>query len=308
MLTDGDETLNSNLDKVTILGGAGNDVLENDFGDNVSISAGDGNDTIWNVAKEELNSATYSYDTLDTPDKVTLSGGKGDDYISNQLGSKVVFQYTSGDGLDTIRGFNETSTLSVVGKKYSTKTSGDNVIVTVDKGKITLEGAASLSAVNVDFSKLLTVTNKTSSPVKIDSDIKVVDASARTKAVKITGNAKANSILGGSGADTLQGGKGNDTLWGSAGNDKLYGGAGKDTFIYKPGEGTDTIYDWEAGDLLQILNSDGGQGAFTKSSFKNSKLTLTIDGGGKVVFSDVSKSDAFNINGTTYSISGSKLK
>ena len=41
-------------------------------------------------------------------------------------------------------------------------------------------GAASLSAVNVDFSKLLTVPNKIASPVKIDSDIKIVDASART--------------------------------------------------------------------------------------------------------------------------------
>ena len=308
VLTDGDETLNSNLDKVTILGGAGNDVLENDFGDNVSISAGDGNDTIWNVAREEWNSATYSYDTLDTPDKVTLSGGKGDDYIYNQFGNKVLFQYTSGDGNDSIVGFNDSSTLSVVGKKYSTKTGGSNVIVTVDKGKITLEGAASLSAVNVDFRKLLTVTNKTSSPVTIDSDVKVVDASARTKAVKITGNAKANSIVGGAGADTLQGGKGKDTLWGGAGNDKLYGGDGNDTFIYRPNEGTDTIYDWEAGDMLQILESNGAQGSFSSSSFKSSKLTLAIDGGGKVVFSGVSASDSFNINGTTYKISGTKLK
>ena len=325
VLTAGDDSLTNDVDNVTISAskgndyirnyqgvnvsintGAGNDYIDNYSGTNVTIDAGDGNDTIGNVVGDEWNSATNSYDTLDNPDNVTISGGKGNDYIYT-LGNKVLFQYTSGDGNDTIAGFNDSSTLSVVGKKYSTKTSGDNVIVTVDKGKITLEGAASLSAVNVDFSKLLTVTNKTSSPVTIDSDVKVVDASERTTAVKITGNAKANSIIGGSGADTLQGGAGNDTLWGGAGNDKLYGGAGKDTFIYRPNEGTDTIYDWESGDILQILDADGAQGSFTNSSFKNSKLTLAIEGG-KVVFSGVSASDSFNINGTIYKISGSKLR
>ena len=60
--------------------------------------------------------------------------------------------------------------------------------------------------------------------------------------------------------------------------------------------------------MLQILNADGSQGSFSNSSFKNGTLSLAIEGGGKVVFKDVSKSDSFNINGTTYKISGSKLK
>ena len=184
----------------------------------------------------------------------------------------------------------------------------------------------------------LTVTNSTKSPLTIGSTIKTVNASKRTTTAIITGNTLDNSISGGSkndtiyggkGKDTLRGnkgndklygeagndkiygGKGNDSLWGGAGNDTLYGDAGKDTFIYKPNEGTDYImdYDFDEGDMLKILKTNGKEGGkFSGSSFKSGTLTLTISGGGKVIFDDVAKGDQFNINGKTYKISGSKLK
>ncbi|MBE8949928.1 MAG: hypothetical protein SR3Q1_04935 [Quinella sp. 3Q1] len=322
-------------DKVTITGGASTDDIYNN-GANVSIDGGDGNDLIRSEGSSVKMDAGAGDDTLDNwSDSVTIEAGTGNDYIYNK-GNKVLFQYASGDGNDTIVGFNGTSTLSIAGSKYSTKKSGDNVIVTVDKGKITLQGAASVSSVNIELDKILTVTDKTKSPVTVDATTKVIDASARTKAVKMTGNGLANTIIGGkgndslygragndsivgnagndklygsNGNDTLVGGAGKDTLWGDAGNDSLYGGDGADTFIYKPGEGTDTIFDYESGDMLKILKSDGKDGGtFTSSSFKSNKLTLAISGGGKVIFSGVSASDTFNINGTSYSISGTKLK
>ena len=133
----------------------------------------------------------------------------------------------------------------------------------------------------------------------------------------IAGSAGADTLLGGMGNDILWGGKGNDSLdggmgndslWGGAGNDTLTGDMGNDTFIYRPNEGTDTITDFTAGDMLQILKADGAQGTFSNSSFSGSNLTLAIDGGGSVIFQNVTTSTSFNINGTTYSISGSKLK
>ena len=189
--------------------------------------------------------------------------------------------------------------------------------MTVDKEKITLTGAANLSNPNIDFNKLLTVTNETSSPVTVDAKVKIIDASTRTKAITIAGNkldntifggSKADSIYGAAGDDKLYGGKGNDSLWGGAGNDSLYGGSGNDTFIYKPNEGTDTIFDYQSGDMLKILNSDGTNGSFKKSKYSGDTLTLAINGGGKVIFDNVSATDTFNINGTTYKISGTKLK
>ena len=308
----GDDIINSVGDVNSINAGTGDDYLEN-IGNLNSVMGGKGDDYVLNVGEKNLIDAGADNDYIVSfGDNNTLRGGKGSDVLDVEYGNKNVVAYTSGDGNDVVFGFNETSTLSIADGKgtYSEALSDKDMLITVGKGKITLDSAASLSALNINGTDImsLTLTNDSAAKVTLESPIKTANASSRTSAIRIVGNSLNNSILGGAGADTLQGGKGNDTLWGSAGNDKLYGGAGKDTFIYKPGEGTDTIYDWEAGDLLQILNSDGGQGAFTKSSFKNSKLTLTIDGGGKVVFSNVTSFDAFKINGTTYSISGSKLK
>ena len=144
---------------------------------------------------------------------------------------------------------------------------------------------------------------------------------------KLLGGAGNDSLNGGDGKDTLSGGTGNDKLLGGVGNDSLHGGDGKDIlsggsgndtligstgddiFIYKPNEGTDTIMDYKAGDILQILKADGSAGgSFTSSSFKSNNLTLAISGGGKVIFDNVSATDSFNINGTIHTISGKKLK
>ena len=125
----------------------------------------------------------------------------------------------------------------------------------------------------------------------------------------ISGGAGADKLYGNAGNDSLHGGDGNDSLWGGLGNDSLLGGKGNDTFIYKPGDGTDTIFDYASNDMLKILKSNGKSGGtFSKSSFSGSDLTLTISGGGTVIFDGVATGDKFNINGKTYTLSGSKLK
>ena len=53
-----------------------------------------------------------------------------------------------------------------------------------------------------------------------------------------------DTIETGSGNDTLIGGKGNDTLIGGKGDDILTGGLGADTFVFRPGDGHDTITDF----------------------------------------------------------------
>lgn len=429
----------------SINAGAGNDNIENEAAKNVTINGGKGNDTIDNALMFDgaIGRFRYPDDVIiiggtgndliynNSGSNVTIIGGTGNDTIINKYGENVLFQYANGDGNDYIEGFNETSTLSIGGGSYSTIKSGDDLIITVGEGKISLMGAANLDTLNIQgvkksSSKTLTLTDSSAAAVTIGSAIKTVKASKRTTAIKIKGNSLDNSILsgkgndtiyggegkdtisggvgndkllggsgndslsggdgadtlsggsgddkllggagndslsggdgkdtlsggsgddkllggngndslsggngkdtlsgganndklyggsgndcikGGSGNDSLWGGTGNDSLWGDAGNDKLYGGEGKDIFIYKPGEGTDTIFDYQSGDMLKILKSDGkAGGTFTSSSFKNNKLTLAIDGGGKVIFDGVIKSDQININGTIHTISGTKLK
>ena len=273
----GNDSIYNDASNVSIDAGAGNDSIENsgtssfiimgsgnDFitngGGNVSIYAGSGNDTIRNYSSNAL-----------------INGGKGDDFISLPSYSEFnVIEYKSGDGNDTIFGFKANDTLKIGDGtgSYSTQKSGDNLIVSVGGGKIILLGAEDFSDVDIAGKKAstkLTVTNKTSSPVKIDSSIKTIDATKRTTAVKITGNALDNTIKGGSGKDTLAGGKGddkifgnagndslsggdgNDTLSGGAGNDKLRGGSGKDTL--SGGDGKDSL--WGGADNDTLYGGDG---------------------------------------------------
>ncbi len=281
----------------SVTGGNGNDTITS-HGSNSVLDGGDNDDLIYNGYRYH-ESGNYFYASNDSNyngDNSKIIGGAGNDTIKNR-GNKVIFQYSSGNGNDIIEGFNATSTLSISGSDYSSTKSGNDVIVTVGTGKITLQGAASLSSVNVigkqtDPTKL-TVTDKTSSPVTIGSAVETVDASKRTKAVKITGNALANSIVGGSKNDSLYGGKGNDSILGNAGNDKLYGevgndflwgGAGNDTltggdgndvFIYSAGK--DVIADYATGDKISL------GAAISKSSVKGSDVVFTIGSGSLTV-------------------------
>ncbi|MBQ3337797.1 MAG: calcium-binding protein, partial [Selenomonadaceae bacterium] len=202
----GDDTLQNIYGDAKLSGGAGADYIYNSAnGTWATLSGDDENDTLVNYAwgaqifggagNDLVVSGGYNHSTygwIDGGDLATISGGAGADTIVNNLGAEIFIEYADGDGNDSIVGFNDTSTLHIAASKYSTKKSGDDLIVTVGKGKITLAGAASLSA-NISFDKLLTVDDETSSPVTVDSKTKIIDGTSRTKAIKITGNKLANT-------------------------------------------------------------------------------------------------------------------
>ncbi|WP_415920070.1 Hint domain-containing protein [Tateyamaria sp. SN6-1] len=54
----------------------------------------------------------------------------------------------------------------------------------------------------------------------------------------------------------------NDTLTGGAGDDTLTGGAGNDTFVFNPGDGNDTITDFNAGNSGAITDDDQSNNDF----------------------------------------------
>ena len=142
----------------------------------------------------------------------------------------------------------------------------------------------------------------------LDENAKNLDATMRTAAIKLVGNEKDNSIVGSAKNDTIYGGAGADSLWGGKGSDYLYGGAGNDTFIFKAGDGKDTILDYESGDILKILDANGNAGTFT-SKYSSGTLTLTVaDSGGTIYLKNLTTSTNININGTNYAISGKTLK
>ena len=99
--------------------------------------------------------------------------------------------------------------------------------------------------------------------------------------VSMSGSAGNDRLLNCARQATITGGKGNDTV----ATDDGYGtllfqyalGDGNDTFIYKAGEGKDTIFDYSSGDMLKILKSNGKTGSFSKSKFIQQRDAYTHD-------------------------------
>ena len=261
----------------------------------------------------------------------TLTGGDGNDVFIYSVGKDVIADYATGDKIS-------------LGAAVSKATlSGSDVIFTIGSGSLTVKNAKGKSLAMIDSagksfstilggsttSTLMTVTNSTKSPVTVGSDIKTINASSRTTAVKINGNSLANSISGGSkndslygaagndsilgnagndklygqdGNDILKGGAGNDSLWGGKGNDSLWGDAGNDTFLYSNGDGKDVIYGFENNDLLQIT------GTFSAAYNKSKKeIAFKVGSAASAITLKDFSATSFNINGDSYKISGTKL-
>ena len=69
----------------------------------------------------------------------------------------------------------------------------------------------------------------------------------------LLGDSGNDYLSGGAGNDKLDGGSGADSLTGGLGNDVLTGGQGSDTFVFNPGDGGDTITDFQPGvDKIQL--------------------------------------------------------
>ena len=250
----GDDHISNTAGGGSFKGGAGDDRIDNNGGSGY-IDGGNGNDTITNSSYDDGGEYYYA-------DNVTINGGAGDDKISND-GSNILFTYTEGDGNDLIRGFNETSTLQIGGGtgSYSMQASGNDIIVTVGEGEITLAGATKLSNVNIEgkyANPLLIVGTEGNDTIENSLDGATIQALGGNDSIH---NFHANyiSVLGDSGDDTIynEGGYGfGDTLTidGGAGDDSIrnYGGA----FVsIDGGAGNDTICSNEREDT--ILGGDG---------------------------------------------------
>ena len=218
-------------------------------------------------------------------DNDTLNGGKGNDTLTGGAGNDL-FVHTAGN--DVITDYATTDKISLGADISKMKLSGSNVIIKTSGGSITVQNAKEKTLNIIDSAgkkyptvlggTTLTLTNSTASPVTVNSAIEIINASKRTKAIKITGNALDNTISGGSGNDKILGGKSNDSLVGNAGNDSLHGGSGDDRL--SGGSGKDTLLGSTGNDYLYSGNDNdllyGGTG---NDSLKGAKGNDILYGG-----------------------------
>jgi len=165
-----------------------------------------------------------------------ITGGKGDDTIDGGLGSDV-YEYSAGDGRDTIRARydtteNKTDTLKLNGIPASEVTLArvDSSLVIGFTGsragldQVTVQSFFSSDDPHNSFNPL--------QEIGFSDDVwSVADIVARLT----TGTA---------GNDSLRGTANDDTLTGGAGNDTIHGGSGSDTVVFAVGDGRDTLSAW----------------------------------------------------------------
>ncbi len=76
---------------------------------------------------------------------------------------------------------------------------------------------------------------------------------------RIDGGSGNDVVIGGTGDDRLKGGAGNDAIWAGTGSDTVAGGLGRDVFLFKSGDGSAVITDFNAAaDQLLLIGPLAG--------------------------------------------------
>jgi len=110
------------------------------------------------------------------------------------------------------------------------------------------------------------------------SEIERLILTDQADVVDARGDSVGVDVEAGGGGDTVTGGSGNDTLDGGTGNDSLTGGDGDDVFVYDPGDGADTITDFNFGNSGPADDGNTANNDFIDlSAFYDSLIELRSD-------------------------------
>jgi Ca2+-binding RTX toxin-like protein len=277
--------------KLTIDGGAGNDVLDGGAG-NDTLIGGDGNDIAdgnggADIGQMGAGDDTFVWDPGDGSD--TIEGDGGNDTMlfngaagaeqmeASAIGTHLHFFRTQGNvtmdttgvenvtvkaggGADTLTIDDLTGT-DVQGVNLDLGASdgaADHVVVngTAKADLIAISGGNGSAAVTglaaaVNITSAEAVNDKLTVNGLAGND--TIDASglaATSLQLELNGGDDADNLIGSAGADLVDGGKGNDVV-------SL--GAGSDTFVWLPGEGSDTV-DGQGGiDTMQFVGAGGAE-------------------------------------------------
>ncbi len=270
--------------KNKVYGGKGNDIIYN-YGSETFIDGGADDDQIYNYGANFMAEGGHFVGG----NKVTINGGAGNDVINlyldkNSTAIETFITYSNGDDNDTIYGFNKTSTLKVIGAKYSTVKSGNDVIVKVGDGSITLKDAALLNTINIDGQKIGETTPAYPAGLSIEGNklllskefeettlnvndfsepISIVDATEMLYGIKIFGNSSINLFNGSNYGDvyyceypTASNAKVSGRVLESSAADNVtanstINAAGGDDTLY--GNGNKILYQYAAGDGNDII-------------------------------------------------------
>ena len=217
-----DNVLTGNSGVNILTGGLGKDTYVMDSTDTIIESANEGNDTVVVDYNYTLNIDNVENVTLAGTADINATGDALDNVLTGNSGDNIL---DGAAGSDTLIG------------------GGGNDTYIIDETDTIVENAnAGIDTVVTDFSYALGTNLENLTLTGLDS-------------LSGTGNDFNNYLTGNLGDNILTGNAGNDTLWGGEGNDSLSGVDGDDTYVFKLGDGLDTITDYY---YQYGINRDGG--------------------------------------------------
>ena len=270
----GDRIDFSNLETISIVGSAGNDIVEiagsldGSSLTDVIVSGGSGNDYVnlsgadanlrLDATGDSGNDQLYGGAANDTlsggSDNDLLSGGGGADTVDGGSGDDRIL-WNQGDGADTIDGGTGNDRLETTGNGTisATQDGSGHILVSI--------GAETATVSNVE---VLAISGQ--------SGDDAIDASMAGTRVTLSGQAGNDILTGGVGNDVLNGGDGDDVLTGGAGYDRIFGDDGNDTVIWNVGDGSDTADGGADTDTLSLVGTSGSD-----------TIDISQDGNGNIV-------------------------
>jgi Ca2+-binding RTX toxin-like protein len=125
-------------------------------------------------------------------------------------------------------------------------------------------------------------------------------------ALGVTPGSVALTLEGGAGNDTLIGSQGNDTVIGGTGSDVAFLGTGNDTFVWNPGDGSDTVEGQAGFDTLAFnaanvdenmtISANGSRASLTRDV---GNVTMDLNGIEQIDVNALGGADTITVNDMT---------
>jgi Ca2+-binding RTX toxin-like protein len=322
--------LQANALKLTIDGGAGNDIIIGSQGDDALLGGvgsdtvtggrgsdtaflGDGNDVfIWNpgdgsdIVEGEAGTDTLVFNGANIDENFDISANGSRVRLSRNVGNVVMdldgvehIALNALGGADTISVDDLTGTdlkqiaidLAATPGSGQGDGSKDNVIVNATAADDQINIVSSGSSIVLNG----LATQVTISGAEGDKDTLTINALTGNDVIDASGlNAgQINLVINASaGDDNITGSRGNDLVNGGTGSDTVLLGAGDDVFVWNPGDGSDTVNGQSGSDTL-VFNGANIDENFDISA-NGGQVKLTRDIG--VVTMDLDKIETISLN------------
>ena len=250
----------------------------------------------------------------------TINGGGGRDVLvsgnDNKYGS-ALFEFTAGNGKDTIIGFEAYSSRTsvtadrlTIDEGYEAKLVSGNVRLSLNSSdQLTLvDMAGEMIQINGDVSEIgndlaydsvvanyVGIDNATVAIGDVEEDVAMwVNLGelgweegakfANVRVIDARDYYENSTLVGGSETTEIYCGHGGNTVWGghTASNDTIYGGEGNTAMVYLYGNGNDVFEGAKDGDLVAFLNIGLEEIDWANSKFDSTALDFKLNDGGSM--------------------------